>query len=189
MRIDAESGLLDCARQCPSPNRDARPPGCPIELVVVHGISLPPGVFGGDAIDRLFTNALDPQEHPYFARIAHLRVSAHALIRRDGGVVQYVPFHERAWHAGRSQWRGRQRCNDFAVGLELEGSDDVPYETIQYERLAAIVTALARAYPHLDETELAGHADIAPGRKSDPGPAFDWQYLHELLATKRDPHP
>jgi len=189
MRIDTESGLLDAARQCPSPNRDARPSGCTIELVVVHGISLPPGVFGGDAIDRLFTNALDAQEHPYFAQIAHLRVSAHALIRRDGEVVQYVPFHERAWHAGRSQWRGRARCNDFAVGLELEGSDDIPYETVQYERLAAIVAALARAYPHLERTELAGHADIAPGRKTDPGPAFDWLCLHELLATTRDAHP
>ncbi len=186
MHVDTQTGLLDAARQRRSPNRDARPTGCALELIVVHGISLPPGVFGGDAIDRLFTNTLDPQAHPYFAEIAHLRVSAHALIRRDGEVVQFVPFHERAWHAGRSQWRGQTRCNDFAVGLELEGSDDIAYEPIQYERLAAIVAALASAYPHLKATELAGHADIAPGRKTDPGPAFDWRYLHELLATQRD---
>lgn len=186
MNVDTETGLLEQARWCPSPNRDARPPECPVDLIVVHGISLPPGVFGGDAIDRLFTNTLDPREDPYFARIAHLHVSAHALVRRNGEVVQYVPFHERAWHAGRSQWEGRAACNDFAIGLELEGADHVPYEDIQYERLAAIVAALVRAYPRLDETRLAGHVDIAPGRKTDPGPAFDWQRLHQRLAMTKD---
>lgn len=187
MRVDVESGLLDAARWCPSPNRDARPPGEALELVVVHGISLPPGEFGGEAIERLFTNTLDPDGHPFFAEIAGLRVSAHVLVRRDGEVIQFVPFHERAWHAGASAWRGRERCNDFSVGVELEGTDEAPYEAVQYERLAAIVGALASAYPRIDRDCLAGHADIAPGRKTDPGPAFDWRHLATLL--RRDGRP
>jgi len=189
MHVDPATGLVEPARQCPSPNRDRRPSDCGVELLVVHGISLPPGVFGGDAIERLFTNTLEPGAHPYFATIAHRRVSAHLLIRRDGTVVQFVPLHERAWHAGASAWRGRSRCNDFAVGAELEGTDEIPYEAIQYERLAAIVAALARAYPRFDETKMAGHADIAPERKTDPGPAFDWAHLQRLVARQRSPDP
>lgn len=184
MRIDTESGWLDRARQMPSPNCDERPPGAGPELVVVHAISLPPGRFGGDWIDRLFTNTLDPGDHPYFAEVAHLRVSAHALIRRDGEVTQYVPFHCRAWHAGRSSFRGRAECNDFSVGIELEGTDDTPFEPVQYRRLARLVAALADAYPGISGERLAGHCDIAPGRKTDPGPNFDWQHLKRLLEAR-----
>lgn len=187
MHVDPATGLLDAARQRPSPNRDARPDPEALELVIVHGISLPPGEFGGDAIDRLFTNALDPRAHPYFAAIAHLRVSAHLLIRRDGGIVQYVPFHERAWHAGPSSWCGREGCNDFSVGIELEGTDDDPYADVQYERLAGVVGALATAYPRIGPGRLVGHADVAPGRKTDPGPAFDWERLAALLDRPGEP--
>lgn len=187
MNVDTRTGLLDAARQCPSPNRDARPAADDIGLVVIHGISLPPGKFGGDAIDRLFTNALDPDEHPYFAEIAELRVSAHLLIRRDGEIVQYVPFHERAWHAGRSCWGGREECNDFAIGIELEGTDDVPYTDTQYDVLARVVGALATAYPALTQQRLAGHCDVAPGRKTDPGPTFDWNRLVGLLTSAAGP--
>jgi AmpD protein len=181
MRIDPETGLLEGARQVPSPNQDARPEGVEPELVVVHGISLPPGELGGPWIDHLFTNRLDPEAHPYFREIADLRVAAHVLIRRDGELVQYVPFHRRAWHAGVSRWRGREVVNDFSVGVELEGTDDSPYEPVQYRRLADLVRALAAAYPGITPDRLAGHSEIAPDRKTDPGPAFDWGRLRELL--------
>jgi AmpD protein len=154
-----------------SPNCDDRPADARIELIVVHNISLPPGEFGGSGIVDLFLNRLQPAAHPYYAGIAHLRVSAHFLIRRDGAVVQFVPCVRRAWHAGVSSWRGRSRCNDFSLGIELEGTDDLPYEDAQYERLRALAGALRDAYPIVD---ITGHADIAPGRKTDPGPAFDW---------------
>ncbi len=140
--------------------------------------------YGGDAIDRLFTNTLDAHAHPYFREIAGLRVSAHVLIRRDGALVQYVPFHERAWHAGHSCWGTREACNDFAVGIELEGTDEQPYEEVQYRRLAGVVAALATAYPRFDRRCLAGHCDVAPGRKTDPGPAFDWRRLDRLLEAE-----
>lgn len=149
------------------------------ELVVVHGITLPPGEFGGPWVDDLFLGRLDPAAHPYFAAIAHLRVSAHLLIRRDGTVTQYVPFHLRAWHAGASMFGGRERCNDFSIGIELEGTDDEPYADVQYERLAGAIHALKGAYPTL--AAIAGHEDIAPGRKTDPGPAFDWGRLAREL--------
>jgi AmpD protein len=178
--IDA-AGRASLARQVRSPNRDARPAGDAVTLIVVHGISLPPGAFGGEAIERLFTNRLDPAAHPYFASIAALRVSAHFLIRRDGRLVQFVPCAERAWHAGESAWKGRVRCNDFSIGIELEGTDDVPYAPAQYAMLARLVRALRRRYP---ATDLAGHSDIAPGRKTDPGPAFDWARLERLLAPR-----
>ena len=165
------SGHANLARQVRSPNFDARPDGTPISLVVVHGISLPPGSFGGDAIEALFTNRLDPQEHPYFAGIATLHVSAHFLIRRGGALVQFVPCTMRAWHAGASSWRGHERCNDFSVGVELEGADDVPYTAKQYRKLARLLEAIRRRYPIED---VVGHSDVAPGRKTDPGPAFDW---------------
>ena len=168
------------ARRVRSPNADARPPGAAVTLIVVHGISLPPGRFGGDAIERLFTNRLDPAAHPYFAGIAALRVSSHFLIRRDGKLVQFVPCGERAWHAGASRFDGRERCNDFSIGVELEGTDERPYTAKQYARLAALVRRLRRAWP-IDA--VAGHSDVAPGRKTDPGPAFDWARLRRLLGA------
>lgn len=182
LTVDA-AGLLSDAEFVPSPNCDERPAGEPLSLVVVHAISLPPGEFGGDGIVRLFTNRLDPAAHPYYAGIQALRVSAHLLIRRDGRMIQFVPFDRRAWHAGVSSWRGRERCNDFSVGIELEGCDEMPFEPLQYRRLAGVVAALRRCYPALD---VAGHADIAPGRKTDPGPHFDWTLLASLLDESRD---
>ena len=183
-RVNRTRGLLSGARQVASPNHDDRPPGIDPQLIVIHCISLPPGEFGGPWIDRLFTNRLDPAVHPYFATIADLKVSAHLLIRRDGALVQYVPFHRRAWHAGASSWRGRAACNDFSIGIELEGTDDGDYTTAQYRRLAVAIRALCRAYPTLSPTRLAGHSDIAPGRKSDPGPGFDRVRLARWLAPR-----
>jgi AmpD protein len=165
-----------------SPNHDARPPGVEVSLAVVHAISLPPGQFGGDAIERLFTNRLDPAAHPYFESIAHLRVSSHFLVRRDGALVRFVPLERRAWHAGASSWRGRSRCNDFSVGIELEGADDAPFEDAQYGALAAL---LAQLRAELPLRAIAGHSDIAPGRKTDPGPRFDWGRLLLDLASNR----
>ena len=181
LRVDAATGRLVGARQVESPNCDDRPAGQLPELLVVHGISLPPGEFGGPWIDALFTNALPPDGHPYFATVAGLRVSAHVLVRRDGTVVQYVPFDRRAWHAGASQWRGRERCNDFSIGIELEGTDATPYSALQYDALARVVAALWSAYPTLTPDALVGHSDVAPGRKSDPGIAFDWPLLRSLV--------
>ncbi len=181
MRIERATGLLDAARWRPSPNHDERPNGTAVDLIVVHGISLPPGEFGGPWIDALFTNTLDPDAHPYFRAIAELRVSAHLLIRRDGDLTQYVPFQRRAWHAGASNFAGRSRCNDFSIGIELEGADHIPYEDRQYSRLTKVIIALRTAYPTLTPDRLVGHADIAPGRKTDPGPAFDWARLRRLL--------
>ncbi|MBE0510864.1 MAG: 1,6-anhydro-N-acetylmuramyl-L-alanine amidase AmpD [Chromatiales bacterium] len=182
--IDSHTGLLRQARQCPSPNCDARPEACQPELLVIHGISLPPGEYGGAWIDRLFQNRLPADAHPYFAGIAELRVSSHLLIRRDGELVQYVPFQLRAWHAGVSSYQGRERCNDFSIGIELEGQDHDPYTRVQYEQLAAVIIALEQAYPGIDHQRMAGHSDIAPGRKSDPGPAFSWGYLNEKLTAE-----
>ena len=179
-RIDDE-GWLEGVAHVLSPNADARPAECDPALIVVHGISLPPGEFGGPWIDRLFTNSLPADEHEYFAEIEKLRVSAHALIRRDGEIRQYVPFTRRAWHAGESNWCGRERCNDFSIGIELEGTDEIPYEGAQYARLAALITALRLAYPSLRAAEVVGHEDIAPGRKTDPGPSFDWGWLEREL--------
>ena len=179
--VDPGTGLLHPARQVVSPNRDERPPGLLPELIVVHGISLPPDEYGGPWIDRLFTNSLPPDAHPYFATVAALQVSSHLLIRRDGEYVQYVPFHLRAWHAGASNYRGRERCNDFSIGIELEGSDELAYEPAQYRALSNAIHALCLAYPSLSIERVAGHSDIAPGRKTDPGPAFDWSRLRALL--------
>jgi len=177
-------GLLSGARAVESPNCDDRPARLEPELLVVHGISLPPGEFGGPWIERLFTNTLPPDEHPYFEAIQHLRVSSHVLISRDGTLTQYVPFGQRAWHAGTSHWRGRGDCNDFSIGIELEGADDVAYDHRQYEALAELVAALQRAYPSLSEGWIAGHSDIAPGRKTDPGPAFDWRRLERDIRAR-----
>jgi AmpD protein len=181
LTIDTTTGLTAAARQVESPNCDDRPPGTVADLVVVHGISLPPGEFGGPWIDALFTNSLPTDAHPGLAAISGLRVSAHALIRRDGEIVQYVPFHRRAWHAGQSQWEGRSNCNDFSIGIEVEGTDGTAYESLQYVRLARLIAALARAYPTVAIERVVGHSDVAPGRKSDPGPAFDWPLLRALL--------
>ncbi len=182
--VDVSAGLLRRARFVPSPNHDERPAGAELELIVVHGISLPPGEYGGPWIERLFTNSLPPDEHPYFATIASLTVSAHLLIRRDGHIVQYVPFHQRAWHAGQSSYRGRERCNDFSIGIELEGADTEPYEPVQYRLLADTILTLCDAYPTLSTERVVGHSDIAPGRKSDPGIAFDWPRLRALLRMR-----
>lgn len=177
-----EGGCANLARQVRSPNHDPRPANTPVTLVVIHGISLPPGVFGGDSILRLFTNRLDPAAHPFFTTIAHLHVSAHFLVRRDGRLLQFVSCEDRAWHAGLSRFRGRAHCNDFSIGIELEGADDIPYETPQYTVLARLLKALARRYPI---QHVAGHSDVAPGRKTDPGPAFDWARLRRLTAPRR----
>ncbi len=185
MHVDKITGLLDSARQVPSPNQDDRPPGAEPELIVVHSISLPPGEFGGPFIEQLFTNKLDSGAHPYFATIADLKVSAHLLIRRDGGVVQFVPFHKRAWHAGASCYEGREKCNDFSIGIELEGTDDGDYDQAQYVALVDSIEALCVAYPRLSPERIAGHSDIAPGRKQDPGPGFDWRRVGSMLAAGR----
>lgn len=181
LRVEPITGLLVGARQVLSPHFDARPSATKPELIVVHGISLPPGEFGGPWIDKLFTGGLPPDAHPYFREIQGLRVSAHVVIRRDGEIVQYVSFNERAWHAGASQYRGRSVCNDFSIGIELEGVDDKAYERAQYTQLAALIKALLAAYPTLSREHIAGHSDIAPGRKTDPGPAFEWPRLHAEL--------
>lgn len=181
MRLDAAARWLQGVRRHPSPNHDPRPLGSAIDLLVVHAISLPPGQFGGPHIDALFTNRLDPLAHPYFESVCTLRISAHVLICRKGKVVQYVPFHRRAWHAGESSFEGRAQCNDFSIGIELEGTEDTPFEPIQYRRLADIARLLMGAYPGITPARIAGHCDIAPGRKWDPGPAFDWWHLHQLL--------
>ena len=167
-------GLLSGMPFIPSPNCDQRPPGSVVSLIVIHAISLPPGEFGGDAIERLFTNQLDPAAHPYYSGIHALRVSAHFLIRRDGSVIQFVPCDMRAWHAGLSSWRGRDRCNDFSIGIELEGCDELPFEDAQYRSLIQLLELLKRRYPHVD---VVGHSDIAPDRKTDPGPCFDWSRI------------
>ena len=167
-----EDGIARGIRFVASPNCDERPAGSDIELIVIHGISLPPGEFGGGGIEALFTNQLDAADHPYYAGIKDLRVSAHFLIRRNGEITQFVPCTKRAWHAGESQWRGRTRCNDFSIGIEVEGADDVPYEAAQYASLTALTRALMRTYSVHD---VVGHSDVAPGRKTDPGSHFDWE--------------
>ncbi len=185
MDIDVETGLLDSARQVESPNFDERPNNSEPDLIIVHGISLPPEQYGGPWIDQLFTNTLNPNDDPYFQHIYQLEVSSHALIRRTGEIVQYVPFHMRAWHAGHSSYQGRERCNDFSIGIELEGSDDHPYDHHQYPQLAALIHALTDTYPSLSSKQIVGHSDVAPGRKTDPGPSFEWEKLHNLLHKTR----
>ncbi|MGB0732980.1 MAG: 1,6-anhydro-N-acetylmuramyl-L-alanine amidase AmpD [Pontibacterium sp.] len=177
-RFSIHNGWLQTATKCPSPNFNQRPNPADISLLVVHNISLPPNEFGGGYIEQLFQNQLDPNAHPYFADICHLKVSAHALIKRDGSVVQFVSFDERAWHAGVSQYQGREDCNDFSIGIELEGADHIPYTDEQYVSLNQLHKALCAAYPSLNPAQITGHSDIAPGRKTDPGPAFDWQRLN-----------
>jgi AmpD protein len=179
--IRCEAGMLHGARQLLSPNCDVRPAGSVIDLLVIHGISLPPGEYGGPWIDALFTNQLPRDGHPFFGEIAELRVSAHALVRRDGELVQYVPLEMRAWHAGSSSWGGRERCNDFSIGIELEGTDAAGYAPVQYGVLARLAAVILRAYPAITPDRIVGHSDIAPGRKTDPGIAFDWPLFRSRL--------
>ncbi len=184
MQIDPATHLLKGADYIPSPNMDDRPEGSDINLLVIHSISLPPGEYGGDSIGQLFTNSLPADAHPYFQEIAQLQVSSHLLIQRTGTVVQYVPLDKRAWHAGESCFRERDCCNDFSIGIELEGTDEDAYTDVQYETLCAVVSALREAYPSLVEAPIVGHCDVAPERKTDPGPAFDWDRLGRELATR-----
>ena len=186
LSVDVASGYLTQARRVESPNHDARPDDVVCDLIVVHGISLPPDEYGGPWIDALFTNALPWDAHPYFKGIEGLKASSHLLIRRTGEAVQYVPFNRRAWHAGVSRYCGRERCNDFSIGIELEGSDDVPYEPAQYRVLADCIRALCDAYPALSPERIVGHSDIAPDRKTDPGAAFDWSRLRALLRAQSE---
>lgn len=170
-----ENGWLTGVRRIVSPNCDARPPGTAIDMLVIHNISLPPGEFAGAAVVQLFTNTLDTEDHPYYTQLCGLRVSAHFFIRRNGAIIQFVPCNKRAWHAGASSWQGRSRCNDFSIGVELEGSDAVPFCDRQYAALIRLTRLLQRAYPL---RSVVGHADVAPARKTDPGPCFDWpRYL------------
>jgi N-acetyl-anhydromuramoyl-L-alanine amidase len=174
MRVDVSTGLLVGVKQVLSPFFDPRPGGMVPDLIVLHGISLPPGEFGGPWIARLFTGNLPAEAHPEFRERAGLRVSAHLLVRRDGEVVQFVSFNERAWHAGKSSWQGREACNDYSIGIECEGTDEAPYEAAQYATLSALLPMLLEAYPAITRERVVGHSDVAPGRKSDPGASFDW---------------
>jgi len=178
--IDGEGWLSD-TRHLPSPNFDERPQDCPVDLLVIHNISLPPEKFGGDWVLDFFCNQLDPDAHPYFREIASLRVSPHLLIRRDGQIIQFVSFNQRAWHAGQSCFAGKQRCNDFSIGIELEGSDSQPFTPAQYKSLAKTTQLLLDHFPLLTGSRITGHSDIAPDRKTDPGPNFDWELYHQLL--------
>ncbi|ORU92965.1 MAG: N-acetyl-anhydromuranmyl-L-alanine amidase [Cycloclasticus sp. symbiont of Poecilosclerida sp. N] len=177
-----KEGLLKYAPFRDSPNKNERPDANDIQLIIVHGISLPPGTFGSSCIDDLFLNQLDPHQHPYFEEIHQLKVSSHLLIRRDGNVIQYVPFHQRAWHAGVSCYQGEHNCNDFSIGIELEGTDDTPYKQEQYLALSQACKSLIQHYPLLSEETIVGHCDVASGRKTDPGESFDWIEFKRLLS-------
>jgi N-acetyl-anhydromuramoyl-L-alanine amidase len=179
----AADGWCSTVLRQPSANFDARPADTEVDLLVIHNISLPPGQFGGTFIADLFTNRLDCDVHPYFGQLRSLKVSAHFLIRRDGTVMQFVSANDRAWHAGLSSFEGRERCNDFSIGIELEGTDFVPFEQIQYQALAALTHSLQAAYPLVAVT---GHEHIAPGRKTDPGPCFDWDCYRRLVDQKQN---
>jgi AmpD protein len=181
--IDKDTGLLTSARQCPSPNHDERSDTDDMSLIVIHNISLPPNEYGGNGIDQLFTNTIDKDEHPFYEEIHELRVSSHLLIRRDGGYVQYVPFHKRAWHAGVSQFLGRDVCNDFSVGIEMEGTDLEAFTDEQYTALNQVILSLLATYPNLKADAITGHEHIALGRKTDPGPFFKWGNLSDQLGV------
>ena len=180
MQINKNTFLIKNISFHPSPNCDERPANTAINLLVIHGISLPPNQFGDNFIDAFFTNQLDYSLHPYFETIKELRVSAHLLIRRDGEIIQYVPFSKRAWHAGKSEFAGQTGCNDFSIGIELEGADDIAYTSEQYQRLAEVTKLLQETYPQITAERIVGHSDIAPGRKTDPGAAFNWNYFRSL---------
>lgn len=184
MQIDTASGWLRGGRHCPSTHFNARPAGVDISLLVIHNISLPPGQFGTGCVQQFFSGTLDHDAHPYFSEIAELRVSAHFLVERDGTVTQFVSCHDRAWHAGQSCFEGRENCNDFSLGIELEGTDDQPFADAQYASLIALTRILQRVFPSITRARITGHEHIAPGRKTDPGPCFDWaRYLDSLTDT------
>lgn len=189
MGMMIKGGWIESAERCPSPNHNDRPETAVPELLVIHNISLPPNRFGGGYIQQFFQNQLDRNAHPYFAEIAELTVSAHLLIQRDGALIQFVPFDKRAWHAGQSDYCGRTDCNDFSIGIELEGVDDISYTRQQYVSLAGVTALLIRQYPELNTDALTGHSDIAPGRKTDPGTAFNWKYYRELLNLEQKVKP
>jgi AmpD protein len=184
--VSPRGGLIRPAEQSPSPNQDDRPDDREPDLVIIHGISLPPGEFGGPYVEQLFTNRLDWDEHPYFAEIRGLKVSSHLFIRRGGGLIQFVPFNRRAWHAGASCYRERQDCNDFSIGIELEGEDETPYADPQYNTLIRVISALQTTYTSLCARRIVGHCDVSPDRKSDPGPAFDWLRLYDGLSKNTE---
>tara|TARA_R110000868_G_scaffold411614_2_gene705920 strand:+ start:6340 stop:6894 length:555 start_codon:yes stop_codon:yes gene_type:complete len=181
MNLTITNHLIEATEYLPSPNHNDRPTNTAINLLVIHNISLPPGEFAGDAVKQLFMNQLDASAHPYFAKIANNPVSAHAFIQRDGRITQFVPFDKRAWHAGQSSFKGQENCNDYSIGIEVEGADDIPYTTEQYASLISLTKAIMAVYPDIKSDRIVGHCDIAPERKTDPGPSFDWTfYLHEL---------
>ena len=182
--LKIKNGLLESATFLNSPNHDDRCNENDISLIVIHNISLPPNEFGGKGIEQLFTNTLDKNEHPFYEEIHELRVSSHLLIRRDGEVRQFVPFHKRAWHAGVSQFLGRDVCNDFSIGIEMEGTDFEPFEEVQYKALNKVIDALLKTYPSLNAESITGHEHIAPGRKTDPGPFFEWEKLSKALKVE-----
>ncbi|MBS0290375.1 MAG: 1,6-anhydro-N-acetylmuramyl-L-alanine amidase AmpD [Proteobacteria bacterium] len=181
MIIDLQSGLVKNIPYFPSPNFNERPANQVIDLLVIHNISLPPGEFGGDHVKAFFHNKLDIQSHPYFKEIANLKVSSHLFIRRTGDILQFVPLTKRAWHAGESTFKGRKNCNDYSIGIELEGTDKIPYTALQYEKLTQITVAIMQCFPHITPDKIVGHSDIAPSRKTDPGAAFDWQQYMSLV--------
>ena len=184
LKIDSQSSLLMDTPYVPSPNCDDRPDPDDISLIVVHGISLPPGQFGGPFVEQFFTNRLDPVIDPFFDEIKDVHVSAHLFISRNGEIIQFVPFDKRAWHAGQSLFEGRECCNDFSIGIELEGTDDGGYTASQYAQLAAAIAAIVQAYPSITQDRIVAHSDIAPGRKTDPGPSFDWAKLSHVLDAR-----
>lgn len=183
LELEIENHWLNTAERVPSPNCSDRPLDEAISLLVIHNISLPPGEFGGPHINELFCNRLDSTAHPYFAEICALKVSSHLLIRRDGALVQYVPFNLKAWHAGRSTFEGREECNEFSIGIELEGTDDTYFTSIQYELLVKVTRLLLKDYRAMTPTRIVGHSDVAPGRKTDPGPCFDWARYRQSLQS------
>lgn len=181
VQLDNEAAWLEGVKRHLSPNRDARPENVEIDLLVIHGISLPPGEFGGPYIDQLFTNCLDKNDHHYFAEIQDMKVSTHLFIDRHGQITQYVPFNLRAWHAGPSTFEGRENCNDFSIGIELEGCDDIPYTEDQYQTLAMLAKIFMKQWNSITSEHIVGHSQIAPGRKTDPGDIFDWEYFYSLI--------
>ena len=181
MKIDLKTGLLSQITYLSSPNQDQRPEKEEVNLLVMHNISLPPGKYGGQDVQKFFLNQLDFTTHEYYSKISHLKVSCHLLISRDGTVIQFVPFHKRAWHAGQSCYQGKTDCNNYSIGIELEGVDTEPYTREQYEKLITCTQAIMQAYPKITPDNIVGHSDIAPERKTDPGSAFDWAYYREQL--------
>lgn len=181
MKINTQSGLIEDICYIPSPNFDDRPDNCSADLLVIHSISLPPGEYGGDWIEKLFTNTLPADAHPYFKEIEGMQVSSHILIQRDGNIIQFAPFHKRTWHAGESSYEGREQCNDFSIGIELEGTDTDTFEPPQYQQLAQIILCLEQTYSNISSDRITGHSDISSGRKTDPGTGFNWDTLNHLM--------